>query len=148
MDRARPRRGFTLLEMLIVTAVIAVLAAVAIPAFGGSLESARRAVDDANERSAKALAAVAELTGELSAEGGPVSLEGLAPGAAQSYVFLESGALRWWRDWTGGAGAAPGDGAYWGQSKAHRGQVLEVIAAGEEDGRLTVEVQWFTVKGT
>lgn len=43
-------RGFTLMEMLIVVAIIAVLAAVAIPVFKGSLHKAKVAADMANVR--------------------------------------------------------------------------------------------------
>ena len=38
-------RGFTLMEMLIVVAIIAVLAAIAIPVFNGSLHKAKVAAD-------------------------------------------------------------------------------------------------------
>lgn len=43
-------RGFTLMEMLIVVAIIAVLAAIAIPVFNGSLHKAKVAADMANVR--------------------------------------------------------------------------------------------------
>ena len=43
-------RGFTLIEMFIVVAIIAVLAAVAIPVFNGSLHKAKVAADMANVR--------------------------------------------------------------------------------------------------
>ena len=43
-------RGFTLMEMLIVLAIIAVLAAIAIPVFNGSLHKAKVAADMANAR--------------------------------------------------------------------------------------------------
>ena len=45
-------RGFTLAELLIVVAIIAVLVAIAIPVFTGQLEKAREATDLANIRSA------------------------------------------------------------------------------------------------
>jgi len=51
----RARRGFTLMEMLIVTAVIAILVAIAIPTFTASLEKARSAACAANRRSLKGL---------------------------------------------------------------------------------------------
>ena len=54
--------GFTLVEMLIVVAIIAILIAVSIPLISSSLEKARHAVDRANERDALALASVKYLT--------------------------------------------------------------------------------------
>lgn len=51
--------GFTLIEMLIVVAIIAILVAVSIPMVNASLTKAKKATDDANERAAKG-AAVAE----------------------------------------------------------------------------------------
>ena len=46
----RRRQGFTLMEILIVVAIIAVLIAVAIPTFNASLHKAREAADLANAR--------------------------------------------------------------------------------------------------
>ena len=43
-------KGFTLMEMLIVVAIIAVLVAIAIPTFNSSLNKARVGVDQANIR--------------------------------------------------------------------------------------------------
>ena len=48
------RKGFTLAELLIVVAIIAVLVAVAIPVFGSQLEKNREAADLANVRAAYA----------------------------------------------------------------------------------------------
>ena len=48
------RNGFTLMEMLIVIAIIAVLIAIAIPVFSSQLEKTREATDLANVRSAYA----------------------------------------------------------------------------------------------
>lgn len=55
--------GFTLAELLIVIAIIAVLVAVAIPVFNSSLEKTRAAVCSANRRSLMAELANAELLG-------------------------------------------------------------------------------------
>ena len=54
MKRKRNRSGFTLMEMLIVIALIAVLIAIAIPVFASQLEKSREATDLANVRAAYA----------------------------------------------------------------------------------------------
>ena len=48
------KKGFTLAELLIVVAIIAVLVAIAIPVFTAQLEKSREATDVANIRSAYA----------------------------------------------------------------------------------------------
>lgn len=50
------KKGFTLMEMLIVVAIIAILVAVSIPVFTSQLEKAKQATDMANERAAKGMA--------------------------------------------------------------------------------------------
>lgn len=62
MKKIREKKGFTLAELLIVVAIIAVLVAVAIPVFTTQLEKAAEATDIANIRSAYA-EAVAEILG-------------------------------------------------------------------------------------
>ncbi len=52
--RKNNRKGFTLAELLIVVAIIAVLVAIAIPVFTTQLEKSREATDQANVRSAYA----------------------------------------------------------------------------------------------
>lgn len=56
MKKLKEQRGFTLVEMLIVVAIIAVLVAVSIPVVNSSLNKAKQATDDANMRSAQAAA--------------------------------------------------------------------------------------------
>lgn len=58
------KKGFTLAELLIVVAIIAVLVAIAIPIFTSQLEKSRDAVTVANLRSAYAEASATKLTGE------------------------------------------------------------------------------------
>ncbi len=57
------KKGFTLMEMLIVVAIIAVLVAIAIPVLNGTLEKSREAADAANLRAAYAECAIAVLDG-------------------------------------------------------------------------------------
>ena len=58
-------QGFTLAELLIVVAIIAVLVAIAIPIFNGQLEKARRAVDMQNARAIESALVLAYNTGEI-----------------------------------------------------------------------------------
>lgn len=58
-------KGFTMMELLIVVAVIAVLVAIAIPTFNHSLERSRQAVDAANARSILALLASSVVSGDV-----------------------------------------------------------------------------------
>lgn len=70
-EGTRARRGFTLMEMLIVVAIISVLVAIAIPTFSDQLARAREATDDANCRSAVALCSaecMATCDGDFSAK--------------------------------------------------------------------------------
>lgn len=57
MKKLMNKKGFTLMEMLIVVAIIVILVAIAIPTFTGQLNNAKEAVDDANVRGAKGIAA-------------------------------------------------------------------------------------------
>lgn len=50
MRKMKNKKGFTLMEMLIVVAIIAILIAIAIPTFASSLNKARVATDEANIR--------------------------------------------------------------------------------------------------
>lgn len=62
--------GFTLIEMLIVVAIIAILIAISIPMINSSLEKARNATDDANERAAKGAALASYMLAETTSEDG------------------------------------------------------------------------------
>ena len=60
------KKGFTLAELLIVVAIIAVLVAISIPIFSSQLEKSREAVDAANIRAAYAEVMSSALTGDAS----------------------------------------------------------------------------------
>ena len=66
IEKMREKKGFTLAELLIVVAIIAVLVAIAIPIFTTQLEKSREATDLANVRSAYAEIMTAALTEETS----------------------------------------------------------------------------------
>lgn len=74
MNKAVKRRGFTVVELVIVIAVIAVLAAVLIPAFGNAVEKARES------------AAVQEATGAYT----EYLIESAAGGNTAEYVFYKT----------------------------------------------------------
>jgi len=74
------KRGFTLAELLIVVAIIAVLTAIAIPIFWPKLERSREETDIANMRAARAVG-VAEI------------MDGLLPEHAAKYFDAAKGQL-------------------------------------------------------
>ena len=64
MKKIKNSKGFTLMEMLIVVAIIAVLVAIAIPTFTASLNKARVATDEANIRAGYATLMAQMLTSD------------------------------------------------------------------------------------
>ena len=66
MVKMRNKKGFTLMELLIVVAIIAILVAVSIPVFTSQLEKAREETDIANMRAAKGVAVSTYLAGDTS----------------------------------------------------------------------------------
>ena len=62
------KKGFTLAELLIVVAIIAVLVAIAIPVFTSQLEKSRESVDLSNVRAAYAEVMTAALTNDGTAK--------------------------------------------------------------------------------
>ena len=79
MRKMKSKKGFTLIEMLIVVGIIGILVAVSIPMVNSSLEKARVATDLANERSTKSAALVIYMTGDIkSSDAGKVAGEASA----------------------------------------------------------------------
>ncbi len=123
--KKRSKKGFTLIEMLIVIAIIAILAAIAIPTFSAQLTKANEAVDDANLRTATSLAVAQYM---LDNETGAVNysaIEGTGTGAESTLEILKV------TDFT----SAPAN-AY--PSKVTTGDFIQVVIT---DGEVT-SAQW------
>ena len=67
-NKLKNRKAFTLMEMLIVVAIIAILVAIAIPTFNNAMAKSRAATDLANIRSGYAAALVRAMTEEITDE--------------------------------------------------------------------------------
>ncbi len=101
----RNKKGFTLMEMLIVVAIIVILVAISVPTFSSSLDSAKSAADDANYRAAKAAAVVYAVDNEI---------------ATDMYYSIEKGEFI---ELTGTPEA-------YGQSSAHKGDYIVLTTDG------------------
>ena len=82
MKKKLNKKGFTLAELLIVVAIIAVLAAIAIPVFSSQLHKAKVATDQANCR-----ALYADLQSKFLTDGKPSTYTGLS--AATSFTLSD-----------------------------------------------------------
>lgn len=124
-NKLRKQKGFTLMEMLIVVAIIVILVMISIPLFTGQLEKARVATDDANLRAAKA-AAIAEYLMPAAADG-----QSKIPETGSVYYDIENGEI---------TTTAP---AAYGQSTENDGKVIAVSVG--TDGNL--DVVWVAASG-
>ena len=84
------KKGFTLAELLIVIAIIAILIAIAIPVFAGQLDNAKLQTDHANIRSAYAIYQTAQLEGGLYLGTGTTFTK---PSGTNTYYFHADGSL-------------------------------------------------------
>lgn len=135
------KSGFTLIEMLIVVAIIAILIAISIPVVNKALERARDAVDTANMRSAAALAEIEYLTDETVATSGGTFYYQVADAKTEgSQGKLVDSAS----DATFGQCKGTDGCTFTDTDKGHTAKVIKVVIA--TDGQVTVS--WEAKSGT
>ena len=97
--KKRLKKGFTLMEMLIVVAIIAVLAAIAVPSFNASLNTAKKAADDANIRTAYMESVLHDydstITGDSKVEGDVITFGDTSTYKLQYYTGVTTGDKQW-----------------------------------------------------
>lgn len=99
--KRKSKKGFTLMEMLIVVAIIAILVAISMPVFTAQLDKARESTDAANLRAAKAVAAAQYLSEDVS--------------TGTYYFKIDNATLETNKPTTG-----------YGETTGHKNQVIEV----------------------
>lgn len=120
MKKKLNKKGFTLAELLVVVAILAILVAVSIPIFTSQISKAREATDLANVRAAKAAAASKYLGEETS---------------GTFYYDAEAGELK--ADKTGITAYGQSSTNVSGATGAPTGKVLKVTIA-NTDGAVTL----------
>ena len=119
MKKLMNKKGFTLMEMLIVVAIIVILVAIAIPTFSSSLDDAKAATDAANLRGAKGIAEVADMTA-----GGWANLLG----SAYDDTDKQDTAYTLIYDIEKGTFVEPGSNVEgYGQSTEYKGMVIKAV---------------------
>lgn len=120
-ERLKKSGGFTLIEMLIVVAIIAILVAVSIPMVTSNLEDAKVATDKANERAAKAAAMIEYMTDDTIT-------------ASSSFKYdAEAGKLVADSETVNG----------YGQCSDHKGNYIKITFT-DDGGTLVPELSWDT----
>ena len=119
LKKLKKTGGFTLIEMLIVVAIIAILVAVSIPMVTKSLDKAKDATDTANERSAKSAAVIEYMT----------STEDFTSDKKYYYDAAKGELVK--------GDAAPTEMQGYGQCAKHKGDYLKVTI--NNKGEVTLE---------
>ena len=123
----RNKKGFTLAELLIVVAIIAVLVAISIPIFTSQLEKAREATDLANMRNAYAECSTSVLTGDKASDKVNIADDG----SASEEVTLNQKKTGWTGD---NASAKIGDTAVPNYTEGNTKATVKVTS----DGTVTI----------
>lgn len=136
------KKGFTLAELLIVVAIIAVLVAVSVPVFNSKLERSREAVDIANMRAAKVAAAAAYLNDELG------DVKTVYYDADNGVIIKDRSKLS--KGYGQGTGVN-GNTSYltYDSKEDVRGEIIEITITPESDDKdVEVSMDWVSLKGT
>ena len=123
------KKGFTLVELLVVVAIIAILVAVSIPLVTGALDRARVATDMANERAAKAAFLVEYMLNDTA-----------YTDDSEWYYDAESGTIKSWNGSDAASTATP-----YGQCKEHKDGILHIKVDKDAENHMTMS--WKTTGG-
>lgn len=136
MRKMKNKKGFTLMEMLIVVAIIAILIAIAIPTFASSLNKARVATDEANIRAGYASVMAQVLTDDK------LDVEGNGTGKVTFWLNKDGSVLK--------ADAADANTAYTCMGKPDDAKEIsgQSVAAWKKNDKVKYEYNYSTNKIT
>lgn len=140
------RKGFTLAELLIVVAILAILVAISIPIFTTKLADAKQTTDDANMRAARALAANCVITGEFPEESWSPTIVGGKVFSYLAYYDAEKGCLRKSEELNNIKGYGQGStytDMYGNPATVKKGDVIAITCITYEDDNPEIIVYWY-----